>query len=394
QLQEQAELYESASSAKKARRLVKLLIEVEKGLNSAEAAEIASQSDPARAARYMEDAGLRFLPEPPPPPPPPAQPSSSEGEDSPPSSRAGAENGGSGDSSPPHEKEVAEAATSPRSRREKPPSSSSSRANPGGRTEAAAGKTAAERRRASSANVGRRGTTSNSSGGGGGRKKKRKTKKRRGSEELAAGKPLEAFVVEAAGCEVRCLLMLDEKEGEGREGGRLVVAVGDALTGEALLQSLIEEPAVVQLASYGLMREVAYVNRVAFQSACDILELAGPFIKASVEPGGAFEGYPVHCAGHSFGGAVAACLSGLLEGAIDVEASGGSGGGGRNGGGGIGGESRRGPAGEGKQRQGVESERASRNRRKARGLSDESGEGGDGAADGSGAVRTTGAAPW
>lgn len=56
------------------------------------------------------------------------------------------------------------------------------------------------------------------------------------------------------------------------------------------------------------------------QSACDILEWAGPLIKASVEPGGAFEGYPVHCAGHSFGGAVAACLAGLLDGAIDVEA--------------------------------------------------------------------------
>ncbi|CAN0266394.1 unnamed protein product, partial [Ectocarpus sp. 13 AM-2016] len=66
----QAELYESASSVKKANKLVRLLIEVERALNSAEAAEIASQSDPSRAAQYMKDAGLRFLPEPPPTPPP------------------------------------------------------------------------------------------------------------------------------------------------------------------------------------------------------------------------------------------------------------------------------------------------------------------------------------
>lgn len=62
------------------------------------------------------------------------------------------------------------------------------------------------------------------------------------------------------------------------------------------------------------------------QCACDILEWAGPFIMASVEPGGAFEGYRVHCAGHSFGGAVAACLAALLDGAIDVEPSGEGGG--------------------------------------------------------------------
>lgn len=57
------------------------------------------------------------------------------------------------------------------------------------------------------------------------------------------------------------------------------------------------------------------------QCACDILEWAGPFIEASLATA-PFEGYPVHCAGHSFGGAVAACLAGLLDGAIDVEAEG------------------------------------------------------------------------
>lgn len=281
QLQERAELYESASSAKKARKLVKLLIEVEKGLNSAEAAEIASQSDPVLAAKYMKDAGLRFLPRPPPPPSVVAKPSPSEDKDGAPPTPAGGDNGDNkGDGGTPTQKKAAKAAT-PRSREEKPPSSSSR--NPGsGRTERAAGKTAAKRRRSSSSSssdAGRRGaSTQSSSSGGGGQKRKRKTKKRGGNEgvvEAAAAteKPLEAFVVTAAGCEVRCLLMLDEQEGEGREGGRLVVAVGDALTGEALLESLIEEPAVVQLASHGLMREVAYVNRVAFQVSCRLRAL-------------------------------------------------------------------------------------------------------------------------
>lgn len=41
-----------------------------------------------------------------------------------------------------------------------------------------------------------------------------------------------------------------------------------------------------------------------------------------MEPGGPFEGFRVHCTGHSFGGAVAACLAGLLDGVIDVEALG------------------------------------------------------------------------
>ena len=77
--------------------------------------------------------------------------------------------------------------------------------------------------------------------------------------DAVMGKPLEAFVVRVAGCKVRCLLMVDERE------ERLVVAVGDDLTGEALLASLFEEPAVVQLASHGLMRETAYVNWAAFQ---------------------------------------------------------------------------------------------------------------------------------
>lgn len=56
------------------------------------------------------------------------------------------------------------------------------------------------------------------------------------------------------------------------------------------------------------------------KAACDILEWAGPHLKASLAEGANFEGYPVHCAGHSFGGAVAACLAGMLDGTIDVRA--------------------------------------------------------------------------
>ncbi|CAN0339840.1 unnamed protein product, partial [Ectocarpus sp. 8 AP-2014] len=242
--------------------------------------------------------------------------------------------------------------------------------------------------------------------GSGQRRKKKKKKKTRarskeggvagaavaGAAAAAGGEPLEAFVVNVAGCEVRCFLMLDERGGEEGEG-RLVVAVGDSLTGEALLESLFEEPAVVQLASHGLMRETAYVNRVAFQCACDILEWAGPFIKASVEPGGAFEGYRVHCAGHSFGGAVAACLAGLLDGAIDVEPSGkgGEGGGGSSAAAGSASAGQRNGAGSGRE--------SSRDRRSAGGggrspasSSDEESSEEDGG--GGGAVRVDGAEPW
>lgn len=288
QLLEQAELYESKSSAKKARKLVKLLIEVERSLDSAEAAEIAAQSDPARAARYMKDTGLRFLPEPPPPPPPPTPEDINATTTAATSAESVVEDTASA--------EVTSASKVPARSRG---GSSKSNATVGGKTaaERAAAKTAAERRRPSSsapAAADRRSAVGNdgSSGGSGSRsgakKESKKRSKREGSvsavEEdgsstavLAAavtGEPLETFVVNVAGCEVRCLLMLEEREGEedGKgegEEGRLVVAVGDSLTGAALLQSLFEEPAVVQLASHGLMRETAYVNRAAFQVYMD-----------------------------------------------------------------------------------------------------------------------------
>lgn len=229
------------------------MIEVERALNSAEAAEIAAQSDPFRAAQYMKDAGLRFLPEPTPPPPPPAEDRNATTSTGTPGVEVGGGEGAVGS--------IAPATT--KASRDKPSGSK------------ARGKAAAKAAKSSAAE--RRGGVE---GGNGAGQKKKKTKgrgkaggegnhvsRRRGGEDgrggsASSGEPLEAFVVTVAGCEVRCLLMLEEREGEE---GRLVVAVGDSLTGETLLQSLFEEPAVVQLASHGLMRETAYVNRVAFQ---------------------------------------------------------------------------------------------------------------------------------
>ncbi|CAM9335995.1 unnamed protein product [Ectocarpus sp. 12 AP-2014] len=405
----QAELYESASSVKKANKLVRLLIEVERALNSAEAAEIASQSDPSRAAQYMKDAGLRFLPEPPPPPPPPPPPSEEDSSanstvaaGTPQGDRDGAEANGSTIFSPPRR---------PRKKSSSGLDETEARRRRAAATAAAAGGGSATGSPSSSAAAEGPGV----SGGGddsGQREKKKKKKKKKtrarskgggvagaaaaGAAAAAGGEPLEAFVVTVAGCEVRCFLMLDERGGE-EGGGRLVVAVGDSLTGEALLESLFEEPAVVQLASHGLMRETAYVNRVAFQCACDILEWAGPFIKASVEPGGAFEGYRVHCAGHSFGGAVAACLAGLLDGAIDVEPSGKGGGGG---GGGGGGDAATGAASVGQRNGAGSGGENARDRRSAGGgrppassSGEESSEEDDGGGGG-GAVRVDGAEPW
>lgn len=276
QLREEAELHESKSSSKKAVKLIKLLIEVERALNSAEASEIAAQSNPSRAAQYMKDAGLRFLPEPPPPPAEDRNATASTG-----ASGVTGDNGEGivGSVAPPTTKvsrdkqsrsktrsKVATKAVKPSSAERRRPSSSSS--------SSAAAVAAAE---------GRRGVDG---GNGAGQKNKEKENRRNaegeeradvsrrwGSDDGSAGavpggEPLKVFVVTVAGCEVRCLLMLEEREGEE---GRLVVAIGDSLTGEALLQSLFEEPAMVQLASHGLMRETAYVNRVAFQVMLSVL---------------------------------------------------------------------------------------------------------------------------
>lgn len=208
-------MYESKSIAKKSSKLVKLLVEVENALNSAEAAEIASQFEGAVMAQYMRDAGLRFLPSPPPPPAPLPE-NITDGE-------TVYETTGKTDKISDALKEVA--------------------FDYGGdtREDVQRPKLLGEREyRGEGAEV-------------------------EGKEGAKEGNPLEAFVVTVmGGCDVQCLVMVDDRD------KRLVVAVGDSLTGEALFASLFEEPAVVRLASYGLMRETAYVNRVAFQVAISI----------------------------------------------------------------------------------------------------------------------------
>lgn len=250
QLRDQAQLYESATSAKKAGKLVKLLIEVEKALNSAEAAEIAAQFDPAVTARYMNDAGLRFLPTPPPPPPPPRENVTDdktnttsteeirEGTDIgvKKSTGTGVPNGGKGANGTKLPRRGASKNESEKGKRR--PRSSKASPRKGSRSD----------RRSKGERVRDDGAGGQTLSGLGGEE-----------DEDEVGAPLGEFIVGVAGCEVQCLLMVDERE------GRLVVAVGDALTGEALMGSLIEEPEMVQLASHGLMRETAYVNRAAFQ---------------------------------------------------------------------------------------------------------------------------------
>lgn len=251
QLRDQAQLYESAASAKKAGKLVKLLIEVEKALNSAEAAEIAAQFDPAVTARYMSDAGLRFLPTPPPPPPPPPRENVTDDKTNTTSTeetRGGTDIGvkkSTGNSVPNGGKDA--------NGTKLPRGAASKKETDKGKRRSRSSK--ASPRKGSRSDKSSKGERVRDGGAGG------QTLSELGGEEDEdeVGAPLGEFIVGVAGCEVQCLLMVDERE------GRLVVAVGDALTGEALMGSLIEEPEMVQLASHGLMRETAYVNRAAFQ---------------------------------------------------------------------------------------------------------------------------------
>ncbi|CAM9383434.1 unnamed protein product [Laminaria digitata] len=402
----QADLYESKSSAKKASRLVKLLIEVEKALNSAEVAEIASSFDPTTTARYMEDAGLRLLPSPPPPPSPEAllSPPEDASDDDNKNASVAEKRAATATATATATPKASPRPSEKKNRRRRPPGGGGRgggrEGGEGGQKVGSAGSVKADGRgELDQTDVGGLGGTA------GGLTATAAAAGAEAEPAAAMGKPLEAFVVGVAGCEVRCLLMVDERE------RRLVVAVGDNLTGEALLGCLFQEPAVVQLASHGLMRETAYVNWAAFQAACDILEWAGPLFKTSLERG-SFEGYRVHCAGHSFGGAVAACLAGLLDGTINVEATASSKGGG-------GGSARKGAAaaatagkgggggGEGSARRRSESLRDRRQKgggqRAATTTSSELSGGGSSsesegdatkATAGTGAVRVDGAAPW
>lgn len=292
---------------------MRLLIEVEKALNSAEAAEIAAQWDPVVMAQYMEDAGLRFLPEPTPVDPTAAGPTRAQNASSDSDGEKGTSNDSRGSSRSARGEgvEARRRRSGKTGRKRRATASKQSNDGSGGRSKdelgerhrpAASGSSkrrsstsvspsSPSRHRDSSRGAGAEPRGKNTTGGdskhrngpegssGKGRKPKRLARAPEASpndgepEEVsregrkldggASGNPLEAFVVPVEGAgegaAVQCLPMVDERD------RRLVLAVGDALTGEALLRSLIEKPAVLQLAAHGLVQETAYVNRAAFQ---------------------------------------------------------------------------------------------------------------------------------
>lgn len=238
------------------------MIEVEKALNSAEAAEIAAQFDPAVTASYMKDAGLRFLPTPPPPPPPPPPPRENSTDDK--NNTTSTESGGetdigisksTGNGAPKGVKGTTNGTKLPRR------TASSKKETDTGKRRSRSSKTSPRKgsRNGRKSHREEVGDDDDSAGAQALVRLEGEGDDEVGRDNGAAGEPLEEFIVEVAGCEVQCLLMVDERE------KRLVVAVGDALSGEALMGSLFEEPATLQLASHGLMRETAYVNRAAFQ---------------------------------------------------------------------------------------------------------------------------------
>lgn len=222
---------------------MKLLIEVEKALNSAEAAEIASQFEGAVMAQFMRDAGLRFLPSP--PPPLPQLPENvADGE-------TVSETAGKTNMIPGASREVDRQGRRRSMSAVRVPTGTDQRSPPSKEVAFDYGDDTREdqQRPKSSGETESRGEDTEVEEKG----------------DATEGNPLEAFVLTVmGGCEVQCLVMVDDRD------KRLVVAVGDALTGEALFASLFEEPAVIRLASYGLMRETAYVNRVAFQVAISV----------------------------------------------------------------------------------------------------------------------------
>ncbi|CAM9791700.1 unnamed protein product, partial [Discosporangium mesarthrocarpum] len=249
-LKQDAALYESASRLKEVRKLVGFLVEVEKGLNSAEIAEIAAETDEV-ARKFMENALLSPLPYPPP--------------------ELKRETGnvtaaeGNWTSSTGHESSTED-------------SNGRLGAMDGGDSEPD-GDNSTDPPAANTVSTGDRGVV--------------EEQDRAGGNEGEGGKLIDRFAVELSGCKVQCSLMVD-----GRDE-RLVVGVGDDLNGAALLGILFEEPMAVQLASHGLMRETIFVNRGAFETACKMLEWAGPHLKASLGAG-PFKDFNVHCVGHSF----------------------------------------------------------------------------------------------
>ncbi|CAM9411847.1 unnamed protein product, partial [Phaeothamnion confervicola] len=269
-LKAEAAAARDAEKAKVARRLLWKLVNVELALNAAEAAEAAAQPDPIAADAFFAEAGLSPLPMPAVPAPSPA--ATAAGPDAavaePDASQIGARAGAAGDG-------AAAVATG----------AAGNTAGP------VAAFTQAEGAAALSP-----------------------------AEQLPPQPLVQSVVVPIPGgagdgdygdgAEVRCHVRLDAA------GRRVVLAVGDSLAGAALVRTLAAPPAELRLASHGLMRETVYANAAAYGAAMAVLKAVGGAIADFLaSPAGA--GYSVFCVGHSFGGAVAVLLAGVLDGILN-----------------------------------------------------------------------------
>jgi hypothetical protein len=239
-------------------RLMELLQEVDKALSSAEVAECAGATDSATAEQYIADAGLSVLPA----------------------------------MSAPLKPVVAAAA----------PSNTTATAAAG------TAKTALPGSKPSATKVS---TNSGSSATSQAEADNSVARIKQPKQHVIGPTPLIEVPVGTA-CTVRCRLLLDEKS------RRVLLSFSDNLTGADLLRLLYEEPAALPLAAHGLVQETLHVTPAVWQTAQQVLQQAGPHIRnfLSSERG---KGYTVHTCGHSFAGAVAAAVAGVLDGALAVQ---------------------------------------------------------------------------
>jgi hypothetical protein len=239
-------------------RLMELLQEVEKALSSAEVAECAGATDSATAEQYIADAGLSVLPA----------------------------------MSAPLKTVVAAAA----------PSNTTAIAAAG------AAKTALPGSKASTTKVS---SSSSSNATPQAEADSSVAEVKQPKQHVIGPTPLIEVPV-GTNCTVRCRLLLDEKS------RRVLLSFSDNLTGADLLRLLYEEPAALPLAAHGLVQETLHVTPAVWQTAQQVLQQAGPHIRnfLSSERG---KGYSVHTCGHSFAGAVAAAVAGVLDGVLAVQ---------------------------------------------------------------------------
>jgi hypothetical protein len=242
-------------------RLMELLQEVEKALSSAEAAECASATDPSVAEQYIADAGLSVLPEMSAPAKPVAATTA-------PSNSTAAATAGTVKTALPGSKDASTKVSSSGSSSTQKADTDSSEAVPA-------------------------------------------EKQQQPKQHVIGPTPLIEVPV-GTNCTVRCRLLLDEKS------RRVLLSLSDNLTGADLLRLLYAEPAALPLAAHGLVQETLHVTPAVWQTAQRVLQQAGPRIRnfLSSERG---KGYTVHTCGHSFAGAVAAAVAGVLDGALTIQ---------------------------------------------------------------------------